>query len=83
MQLLELVRGEHTSDETYNIMADFGESELGKGIVHATDTPNFVGNRIGGYGLIVTVNLAVEQGLINWQVLFADGQKAQLFALPM
>ena len=63
MQLLELVRGEHTSDETYNTMADFGESVLGKGIVHAKDTPNFIGNRIGGYGLIITVNLAVEQGL--------------------
>ena len=45
------------------MIAKFGEDVLGKGIVHAKDTPNFVGNRIGGYGLIITVNLAVEQGL--------------------
>ncbi len=63
MQLLELVRGNETSDETYNTMVDFGESVLGKGIVHAKDTPNFIGNRIGIYGMMVAVNLAIEQGL--------------------
>ena len=63
MQLLELVRGEQTSDETYNKMVEFGESVLGKGIVHAKDTPNFIGNRIGVYGMMLTMNLAIEQGL--------------------
>ena len=63
MQLLELVRGNETSDETYNTMLEFGESVLGKGIVYAKDTPNFIGNRIGIYGMMVAVNLAIEQGL--------------------
>ena len=63
MQLLELVRGEQTSDETYITMVEFGESVLGKGIVHAKDTPNFVGNRIGVYGMMTTMNLAIKQGL--------------------
>ena len=63
MQLLELVRGEHTSDETYNTLVEFGESVLGKGIVHAKDTPNFIGNRIGVYGMMATMNLAIKQGL--------------------
>jgi len=63
MQLLELVRGKETSDNTYNTMINFGESVLGKGIVHAKDTPNFIGNRIGVYGLMATVNLAIENGL--------------------
>ena len=62
MQLLELVRGEKTSDDTYNTMVEFGESVLGKGIVHAKDTPNFIGNRIGIYGMMTAVNLAAEQG---------------------
>ncbi|MBT5460732.1 MAG: hypothetical protein HOK94_03695 [Candidatus Marinimicrobia bacterium] len=62
MQLLELVRGEQTSDDTYNTMVEFGESVLGKGIVHAKDTPNFIGNRIGVFGMMVTMNLAIEQG---------------------
>jgi 3-hydroxyacyl-CoA dehydrogenase len=63
MQLLELVSGEQTSDDTYSTMVEFGESVLGKGIVHAKDTPNFIGNRIGVYGLMATVNLAIENGL--------------------
>ena len=33
MQLLELVKGEHTSESVYNKMATFGEFVLGKGIV--------------------------------------------------
>ncbi len=63
MQLLELVRGEQTSDETYNTLVEFGESVLGKGIVHAKDTPNFIGNRIGVYGMMATMNLAIKQSL--------------------
>ena len=68
MQLLELVRGEHTSDDTYSTMIEFGEAVLGKGIVHAKDTPNFIGNRIGIYGLMATVNLSIEKGLTVEQV---------------
>ena len=63
MQLLELVRGEHTSDDTYDTMVAFGESVLGKGIVHAKDTPNFIGNRIGIFGMMKAVELAIDQGL--------------------
>ena len=63
MQLLELVRGEHTSDHTYDTMVAFGESVLGKGIVHAKDTPNFIGNRIGIFGMMKAVELAIDQDL--------------------
>ena len=63
MQLLELVRGEHTTEDTYKRMATFGEYVLGKGIVHAKDTPNFIGNRIGIFGMMTAINLALEHGL--------------------
>ena len=63
MQLLELVRGKETTDETYITIVEFGETILGKGIVHAKDTPNFIGNRIGVYGMMTAMNLAIEQGL--------------------
>ncbi len=63
MQLLELVRGDETSNNTYEKMVEFGESVLGKGIVHAKDTPNFIGNRIGVYGMMIAINLAKEYGL--------------------
>ena len=63
MQLLELVRGKETSEETYNSMIEFGESILGKGIVHAKDTPNFIGNRIGVFGMMTAVKLAIKNEL--------------------
>jgi 3-hydroxyacyl-CoA dehydrogenase len=74
MQLLELVRGEQTSDETYKTMVEFGESVLGKGIVHAKDTPNFIGNRIGVYGMMATMNLAIKQGFTIEEVDKLTGQ---------
>lgn len=51
MRLLELVRGEDTLDAVADAIATFGESVLGKGIVWGKDTPNFVANRIGVYGM--------------------------------
>ena len=63
MYLLELVKGKHTSDDVYQAMADFGEDVLGKGIVHAKDTPNFIGNRIGVFSMSVTFHTAIQQGL--------------------
>ena len=63
MRLLELVRGPETSNEVYTLMAEFGENVLGKGIVHAKDTPNFIANRIGTFGMMLTLKLAREMGL--------------------
>ncbi len=62
MQLLELVKGNETSDTIYEAMAMFAESVLGKGIVHAKDTPNFIGNRIGVYGMMTAMKLAIDEG---------------------
>jgi len=63
MQLLELVRGEKTSDEAYDTIVDIGRNVLGKGIVHGKDTPNFIGNRIGVFGMMVTISTALKMGL--------------------
>lgn len=63
MHLLELVRSEYTSDDVYSTIANFGENVLGKGIVHAKDTPNFIGNRIGVYGIMLTIHTAIKHGL--------------------
>lgn len=52
MRLLELVAGPDTSPVAYEAAAKFGEAILGKGIVHAKDTPAFIANRIGTYGIL-------------------------------
>ena len=43
-------------------MRKFGEDQLGKGVVTAKDTPNFIANRIGTYGLLITVKEMLEGG---------------------
>ena len=43
-------------------MRKFGEDNLGKGVVIAKDTPNFIANRIGTYGLLITVKEMLAGG---------------------
>jgi len=63
MKLLEIIAGEETLPEIVEFMADYGERILGKGIVWAKDTPNFVGNRIGVQGMVKAMQLMLEEGL--------------------
>ncbi|MBF0120395.1 MAG: enoyl-CoA hydratase/isomerase family protein [Desulfobacterales bacterium] len=63
MKLLEIIPGEETLPEVLNFMADFGERILGKGIVWAKDTPNFIGNRIGVQGIVKAMQVMLEDGL--------------------
>ena len=63
MKLLEIIPGKETGRGILDFMADFGERILGKGIVWAKDTPNFVGNRIGIHGMVKAMKLMLEEGL--------------------
>jgi 3-hydroxyacyl-CoA dehydrogenase len=45
-----------------DFMVQFGENTLGKGVVIAKDTPNFIANRIGTYGLLVTLREMEKRG---------------------
>ena len=60
MRLLELVAGEETKPEVLEFFTDFGRFRLGKGIVFGKDTPNFIGNRIGTFGIAATFNAMME-----------------------
>jgi len=61
MKLLEIIPGRDTLPEVLNFMADYGERILGKGVVWAKDTPNFVGNRIGVQGMVKAIQLMVAE----------------------
>ncbi len=63
MHLLECVPAADTLPEVLNTLVTFGENVLGKGIVYAKDTPNFIANRIGVYGMMLTLRIAREMGL--------------------
>ncbi|MED2971154.1 3-hydroxyacyl-CoA dehydrogenase/enoyl-CoA hydratase family protein [Fictibacillus sp. B-59209] len=62
LKLLEIIPTKDTSPEIVSFMKEFGENILGKGVVVAKDTPNFIANRIGTYGLMVTVQEMMKQG---------------------
>ena len=51
MRLLEIVPCRSTDPETVRFMTEFIERRLGKGIVSAKNTPNFIANRIGVYSI--------------------------------
>ncbi|MFQ5865888.1 MAG: 3-hydroxyacyl-CoA dehydrogenase/enoyl-CoA hydratase family protein [bacterium] len=63
MRLLEIVGGEKTQPEVVERIADFCENVLGKGLVYAKDTPNFIANRIGTFGMMLTLKLTLEMKL--------------------
>lgn len=52
MKLLEIVPGAETSLDVVDRLAHFGRARLGKGVVHAKDTVNFIGNRIGCFWML-------------------------------
>jgi 3-hydroxyacyl-CoA dehydrogenase len=62
MRLLELVPTSDTDPELLQFMGRFGTEVLGKGIVICKDTPNFIGNRIGVYGSLATIQRAIDEG---------------------
>lgn len=47
MRLLEIIPTSETDEDIIEYMTDFGYHILGKGVVKAHDTPNFIANRIG------------------------------------
>lgn len=62
LKLLEVIPTSHTDPDVLEFMKVFGENVLGKGVVEAKDTPNFIANRIGTYGLLITLREMLEQG---------------------
>ncbi len=68
MRLLELVVGPETDPAVASKMADFGDRVLGKGIVWCKDTPNFIANRVGTYGMASVFRHMQEAGLSVAQV---------------
>lgn len=63
MQLLEIVRGEHTRQEVIDRLERFNESRMGKGIVLCNDTPGFLGNRVGVFAIQTALHAAFNMGL--------------------
>lgn len=62
MRLLEIIPIPDTLPEVVKFLAEFGERVLGKGIVYAKDTPNFIANRIGSFAMLNLLKVMMEDG---------------------
>ena len=58
MRLVEIIKSNKTNKDMVEYMSEFMEIVLGKGVVVAKDTPNFIANRIGVFGMMVTLQEA-------------------------
>jgi 3-hydroxyacyl-CoA dehydrogenase len=63
MHLVELIPTASTSPEILDQLEGFLASTLGKGVVRAIDTPNFIANRVGIFGMLATIREAAKFGL--------------------
>jgi len=52
LRLLEIIPTPDTDPAIVHAVADFADHRLGKGVVIAKDTPNFIANRIGLFGVM-------------------------------
>lgn len=63
MHLVELIPTASTKPEILDQLEAFLTTTLGKGVVRAKDTPNFIANRIGIFGMLATMIEAEKYGL--------------------
>ena len=63
MGLLEIVRDNLNNKEKINLLKNFCEKKLGKGVIVCGDTPGFLGNRIGVYAMQVAMSEAIKMNL--------------------
>lgn len=62
LKLLEIIPTPDTSSDVVDFIADFCDRRLGKGIVFAKDTPNFIANRIAAFSSLNAMRVMTEGG---------------------
>jgi 3-hydroxyacyl-CoA dehydrogenase len=68
MKLVEIIPTADTDPEALARIEEFCRVRLGKGIVAAKDTPNFIANRIGVHAMMITLKAMEEMGLTPEEV---------------
>jgi 3-hydroxyacyl-CoA dehydrogenase len=63
MRLLELIPTPEADQAAIDAVSHFCDVHLGKGVVLAKDTPNFIGNRIGTFSVLNVMRLMQEMDL--------------------
>ncbi|NNK13457.1 MAG: 3-hydroxyacyl-CoA dehydrogenase, partial [Desulfofustis sp.] len=63
MRLMEIISCDEADPELVSDMAEFISRRLGKGVVYAKDTANFIANRIGVYAIYRGIEHMMEMGM--------------------
>jgi 3-hydroxyacyl-CoA dehydrogenase len=63
LKLVEVIPGPKTSSEVVDTLSEFCDRRLGKGVVIAKDTPNFIANRIGTFSMLNALRLMETLGM--------------------
>jgi 3-hydroxyacyl-CoA dehydrogenase len=63
LKLVEVIPGPKTSWEVVETLSEFCDRRLGKGVVVAKDTPNFIANRVGTFSMLNALRLMGTLGM--------------------
>jgi len=63
LKLVEVIPGPKTSEQVVDSLSEFCDRRLGKGVVVAKDTPNFIANRIGTFSMLNALRLMGTLGM--------------------
>src|SRR5256885_14828180 len=63
LKLVEVIPGPKTSKDVVESLSEFCDRRLGKGVVLAKDTPNFIANRIGTFSMLNALRLMGALGM--------------------
>ena len=74
MRLLELIPTPEADRALIETVAHFSDVQLGKGVVFAKDTPNFIANRIGTFSVLNVIRLMQEMDLSVEEIDALTGQ---------
>jgi 3-hydroxyacyl-CoA dehydrogenase len=74
MRLLEVIPTPETDRSAIDLISYFCDVRLGKGVVLAKDTPNFIANRIGTFSVLNVMRLMQEMDLTTEDVDALSGQ---------
>jgi len=82
MRLLELVPGEDTDQVVMDTLVDYLGKQLGKGVVYAKDTANFIGNRIGCFWMFCGLDAGIKAQKNGLSMEMIDTLMSKPLGLP-
>merc|ERR1712096_375078 len=63
------------TQENINLLSDFCNRVLGKGVIHAKESPNFIANRIGIYATLKIIQIMFKDGYAVEEIDYILGEQ--------